>query len=85
MTEEEFSKIPFRMVSHLAMAHEHCSTFVNEEYGISIQKLTKKKDEFEFGKTYTHFTYKGVVYTTKKKFLEAYNKINYIKENNRIV
>lgn len=85
MTAEEFSKIPFRMVSHLAMAHEHSSTYVNDEYGIGMCKFTQKKNEFEFGRTYTHFMYKGVVYNTKEKLLEAYNKINFIKENNRIV
>lgn len=76
MTAEELSKIPFRMVSHLAMVHEHCATYVNDEYGISICKHTKKKNEFEFGRSYTHFMYKGVVYKTKEKFLEAYNMIN---------
>lgn len=85
MTAEELSKIPFRMVSHLAMAHEHCSTYMNEEYGFCICKHTEKKNEFKFGRTRTYYKYKGVVYTTKKKFIEAYNKINSIKENNRIV
>lgn len=64
------------MVSHLSMEHEHCTTYVNDEYGISICKHTKKKNEFEFGRSYTHFMYKCVVYKTKEKFLEAYNRIN---------
>jgi len=78
MTADELSKIPFKMVSHLAMEDEHCSSYVNEEYGIGICRHTKKKSEFEFGRSYTHYWYKGVVYKTKKKFLEAYNRINYI-------
>lgn len=44
MTEEELSKIPFRMVSHLAMEHEHCATYVNDEYGISICNHTKRME-----------------------------------------
>ena len=76
MTAEELSKIPFRMVSHLAMVHEYCATYVNDEYGISICKHTKKKNEFEFGRSYTHFMYKGVVYKKKEKFLEEDNMIN---------
>lgn len=44
MTAEELSKIPFRMVSHLSMAHEYCSTYLNDEYGISICKHTKKEE-----------------------------------------
>lgn len=76
MTAEELSKIPFRMVSHLAMANEHCTTYQNDEYGIGICKHVQKKNEFEFGRSYCHYMYKGVVYKTKKKFLEAYNKIN---------
>lgn len=63
-------------LAHLAMAHEHCSTYVNEEYGISICRHTKKTNDLDFGRTYMHFMYKGVVYKTKKKFLEAFNKIN---------
>ncbi len=76
MTAEELSKIPFMMVAHFSMEHEHCSTYHNDEYGIGICKHTTKKNEFEFGRSYTHYMYKGVVYKTKKKFLEAYNKTN---------
>lgn len=84
MTEEELSKIPFRMVSHIAMEHEHCSSYVNDEHGIGMCVHVVKKDDFEFGKSYTHYMYKGVVYKSKKKLLEAYNNINFIKDNNRL-
>lgn len=75
MTAEGLSNIPFRMVSHLSMEHGHCTTYVNDEYGISICEHTRKKYEFEFERSYCHYMYKGMVYKTKKKFLKAYNKI----------
>ncbi len=82
MTEEELSKISFKMVSHISMEHEHCSSYMNDEYGIGICRHVTKKNEFEFGRSYTHYMYKGVVYKSRKKFLEAYNNVNFIKNNN---
>ena len=31
MTLEEFNKVPFSLVSHLNMEHEHCSTYTNRD------------------------------------------------------
>lgn len=79
MTAEEFSKIPFRMVSRLSTKHERHSIYKNEEYGISIYKNTVKKNGFKNRKTFNYYLYQGVIYMSKKMFLEAYNKINYVK------
>ena len=78
MTEQEFDNIPFRMVSHLAMEHEHASTYVNEEYGFAVCKHVKKKDDFTFGRSYTHYMFQNKVYKTKSKFLEAIKEVNVI-------
>ena len=57
MTKEELSKVPFRMVSHMAMEGEHYSLYANDDYGFRMQKTTKiKKDGFTAGKTYTDIT-----------------------------
>lgn len=56
------------------MAHEYCITYQNDEYGIGICKHVQKKNEFE--RSYYHYMYKGVVYKTKKKFLEVNNEVN---------
>jgi hypothetical protein len=71
MTKEELSKISLRFVSHLNMEHEHCSTYVNEDYGISMCCHTKVNKYGDFGRTYRHYMYKGVVYKSLPKFLEA--------------
>lgn len=65
------------MVSHLAMEHEHAATYTNEVYGISICVHTKKKDDFSFGRSYTHYMYRGVVYKSKKKFLDAIKDVKF--------
>lgn len=80
MTEQQFNQIPFRMVSHLALEHEHASTYINEEYGFSVCKHVKKKDDFTYGRTYIHYMYQGKVYKTKQKFLEAIKDVNPIGE-----
>ena len=78
MTKEELSKIPFKCVSHLAMAHEHCVTYVNEEYDFGICDCTKvKADGYTFGRTYRHYRYKDKVYKTLPKFLEAIKDVYY--------
>lgn len=71
MTKEELNKIPFRFVSHMSMEHEHSATYVNDEYGFAMCSHTKKNKYGDFGRTYRHFMYQGVVYKSLPKFLEA--------------
>lgn len=76
MTAEELSKIPFKCVASLAMEHEHCLTYVNEDYDFGMCKHTKKKsDGFSFGRTYTHYRYRDKVYKSLPKFLEAIKEV----------
>lgn len=42
MTAEDFDELPFRMVSHMAMADEHCCTYVNDKYGIMVLSIPRK-------------------------------------------
>lgn len=35
MNKEELSKVPFRMVSHMAMEGEHYSLYANDDYGFN--------------------------------------------------
>ena len=78
MTLEELKKLQFRMESHIAMADEHITTYINEQYGFVMCKRTKKKDEFTYGRTITHYMFRGVVYKSLPKFLEAIKDVNYI-------
>lgn len=81
MTAEDFEKLPFRMVCSLAMEHEHCATYINDQYGFMMCVHTQKKaDGFTFGRSYTHYKFLGKVYKTKAKFLEAIKDVNVITE-----
>lgn len=80
MTKEELSKVPFRMVSHMAMEGEHYSLYANDDYGFRMQKTTKiKKDGFTTGKIYTDYFYDGKWYSSLDKFLEAIKYVRSIK------
>lgn len=71
MTAEELAKIPLRYLSHLSMAHEHCTVYANDDYNIRVCLHTAVKRDGTFGRTYTHYSHNGIVYKTKAKFLEA--------------
>ena len=76
MTAEEFSKIPFKMVSHISMEHACLATYVNEELGIQACKRTERKGLYDFGETHTTYKYKDVTYDSADDLLEAFNSIN---------
>ena len=81
MTREEFEKVPFRMVSHVSMVHEHIATYVNKQYGFRISCRTPvKKNGFEFGKTRRRFLYQGKWYKSLDEFLEAIKDVKYINQ-----
>lgn len=75
MTQEEFDKLPFRMVNHLSKKDEYAATYVNDKYGIIVCKHATLKDEFTFGRTRTHYIYKGVIYKSRKRLLEEIKNI----------
>lgn len=77
MTKEELQKVPFKFRSHLATESHHASVYVNEQYGFSMCKRTKKTGEFTFGRTTTHYMYKGIVYKSLPKFLDAIKDVEY--------
>lgn len=55
MTEEEFGKLSFHLVSHISLAYVH----------------TRKKKNGDFGRSYTHYRIDKQVYKQKEKFIEA--------------
>lgn len=68
MTKEEFDKLTFYIVSHWSLSDCHISTYENKQYGIIWEQSTKKKNDFEFGRTTEQFCYKDKWYS-KKKFI----------------
>lgn len=71
MTEEELNKVPFKMVTHLAMEDCHCSTYISKDGRIGFCDHVPKKTNGDFSKGYRHWQIDGKVYKTKEKFLEA--------------
>lgn len=71
MTEEEFNRVEFHMVCHLALANEHMMTYVSKDGRLGYCDHTPKKKNGDFGKSYRHWQIDGKVYKTKEKFLEA--------------
>lgn len=76
MTIEELKKIPFRMVTHFAMEDEHCTTYASEDGSLGFCDHTKKKGEFDFGRTYRHWRIGSKVYKSFAKFQEALKDYN---------
>lgn len=79
MTLEELRELRFRMESHMAIEDAHIASYINDDYGFIMQVSTKKKNEFEFGRSTRHFIYKGKRYRSLPKFLEAIKDIQYDK------
>ena len=76
MTIEELKKIPFRMVTHIAMEDEHCTTYESVDGSLGFCDHTKKKGEFDFGRTYRHWRIGSKVYKSFAKFQEALKDYN---------
>ena len=71
MTEEEFNKIPFRMVCHTAWDDEHTCTYESKDCRLGYCDHTLKNKYGEFSRSYRHWRIDNKVYKTKEKFLEA--------------
>ena len=77
MTREELSRIPFQLMSHINMEHDHCSYYYNMEYGFHMYKYTKKNSDGTFGQTIVHYMYKDKVYVSLQEFLEAIKNVEF--------
>lgn len=71
MTNEEFGKLPFRFVSHLAMEHEHCATYATPDNKFGFCVHTPYKNGEPHGKAYIHYRVGFEVYNTRKKLIKA--------------
>lgn len=77
MTLSQLHCLPWKMVSHLAMEHEHASAFTTEIDGLKIGKCVHvlKKNDYDFGRSYTHYMINGKVYKTHKSAVERINEL----------
>lgn len=76
MTEEEFSKVPFHMVYHLALENEHTCTYESKDGRLGFCDHTPKRNDFTFGRSYRHWRIDRKIYKTRKAFLEALKEFN---------
>ena len=74
MTIEEFDKIPFRFLSHISQESVHIANYVSEDGRFVISRITSKQGE-EFGKARIHYRIGDKWYKSRKKFLEALEKV----------
>ena len=74
MTIEEFNKIPFRIVSHISQESVHITNYVSEDGLFIVSRITSKHGD-EFGRTRVHYRIGDKWYKSKKKFLEALEKV----------
>lgn len=75
MTPEELKRLPWRMQSHLNMEHEHACTYKAEIGGEPIWMCVHApvKEDYTYGRAYAHYQWRGKVYKSEKKLLEAIN------------
>lgn len=77
MTLEDLKKIPFKMVAHLNMVNEHCSTYMSTDPEMCIEICVHQpyRRGMPHGKCYTHYRYNGKVYKSVEDLLEAISKL----------
>lgn len=74
MTMEEFSKLPFRWQSHLALASEYCTVYVCTTIpllGVCVHKPRDPNTGACCGRTYKHYQYQGHIFKSLQKLLEV--------------
>ena len=76
MTIEQLNKIPFHMVAHMSMEHEHTLSYASEDNRLGFCDHTIKRKDGTFGRTYRHWRIDNKVYKTKGKFIEALKDFN---------
>ena len=76
MKIEELKKIPFRLVAHIAKEDEHCTIYASVDGSLGFCDHTKKKGEFDFGRTYRHWRIGSKVYKSFEKFQVALKDYN---------
>ena len=76
MTIEELKKIPFRVVCHIAKEDEHGTAYASVDGALGVCDHTKKKGDFDFGRTYRHWRIGSKVYKSFAKFQEALKDYN---------
>lgn len=75
MTLEEFKKIPFKIIQHIAWKGTHIVDYKSEQIDppIFCQTICRIKKNGDFGKTKRSYIYNGGVYNKVEQLLQAIN------------
>ena len=76
MTLEDLKKIPFKMIAHLNMVDEHCSTYMSTDPEMCIEMCVHQpyRCGMPHGKCYIHYKWNGKVYKSVGALLNDINK-----------
>ena len=80
--------IKWRFISSMGFVGYHHAKYVNEEFGLEMEKITPKLNDFEFRKPKTYYFIKGQEkeYTNLQTLCDDWNEIkNFDDPNNEIV
>lgn len=77
MTLEELKKVKFHFVSHLSMEKEHRATYSDDSGRLGFCDITKKKNEFEFGKSIRVYRIDSTWYEKKEDFIKALKRFGF--------
>lgn len=75
MTVKELEQVKFHFVSHLSMEKEHRTTYADDSGRLGFCDITKKKNDFEFGKSRRVYRIDGTWYDKKEDFLKALERV----------
>lgn len=78
LTLTQLHRLPWKIVSHIAMEHEHASIYMAEINGIQISKCVHvAKNDNGFGRSYTHYMigFVSKVYKSHKSVVDAINEL----------
>ena len=75
MTQQEFEKIPFHFVSHIALITEHICYYVSEDGNIAFRVITPILKNGDNGKPRRYWRIGTKWYKSTQKFLEALEKL----------
>lgn len=79
MTKEELNKIQFRFASHISLADQYQTMYVDESGRLAICDITERISEFETGKVRREYRIDDKWYKTKKAFEKAMETFEYKK------
>ena len=82
MTQEQFKKIPFHFVSHIALTTEHINNYVSDDGNIAVLVITPILKYGYFGTPRKYYRIGDKWYKSRKKFLEALEKVPAMVEGN---